>query len=67
MWIKNHKWLFLSVILGAIGGFLYYTFIGCNSSCSITSSPMISSFYGALLGGILFSDFKKKSEKQEHK
>ena len=38
--IWNKTKLFLPVILGAIGGFLYYTFVGCNGSCAITGSPV---------------------------
>jgi len=41
------------VMLGAIGGFLYYNFIGCNGSCAITSSPYISTLYGAGIGAVL--------------
>jgi hypothetical protein len=37
--------------LGAVGGFLYYYFVGCaNGSCMISSSPYVSVPYGALLG-----------------
>ncbi|MDD4293760.1 MAG: DUF6132 family protein, partial [Bacteroidales bacterium] len=40
-------------------------FIGCESgSCPITSSPLNSSIYGALLGALLLSMFKK-SKKNE--
>lgn len=58
----------IPVLLGALGGFLYYTFIGCYSgSCAITSNPLMSTFYGALIG-FVFTDFKtsiKKGEKNE--
>ena len=41
----------LYVIGGALIGFLYYRIIGCRTgACPITSSPYISSIYGALLG-----------------
>lgn len=37
--------------IGALAGFLYYYFVGCASgTCAITSSPYISTLYGALLG-----------------
>jgi hypothetical protein len=41
--------------LGALGGaaigFMYYRFVGCASgSCPITSSPYVSSIYGAVVG-----------------
>lgn len=53
---------FLGVILGMIGGYTYYFFIGCRSgSCPITSNPYSTVLYGALLGGILFYKPKKKN------
>ena len=50
--------LFLPVVLGALGGFLYYNFIGCNGSCAITGSPVNSTLYGSLIGLVL-TDWKK--------
>ena len=50
---RNKIKLFLSVVLGAFGGFLYYSFIGCNGSCAITSSPVNNALYGSLMGLIL--------------
>ena len=57
MTLKKAK-IFLPVLLGAIGGFLYYNFIGCNGSCSITGSPVNSTLYGSLIGLIL-TDWKQ--------
>jgi hypothetical protein len=45
--------LVFPVLLGAIGGFLYYNFIGCNGSCAITGNPYISTLYGAGMGAVL--------------
>jgi len=45
--------LVFPVLLGAVGGFLYYNFIGCNGSCAITGSPYISTLYGAGIGAVL--------------
>ena len=50
--------LFLPVVVGALGGFLYYNFIGCNGSCAITGSPVNSTLYGSLMGLIL-TDWKQ--------
>lgn len=50
--------LFLPVVLGALGGFLYYNSIGCNGSCAITGSPINSTLYGSLIGLIL-TDWKQ--------
>ena len=56
--IWNKIKLFLPVVLGALGGFLYYQFIGCNGSCAITGSPVNSTLYGSLMGLIL-TDWKQ--------
>lgn len=40
----------LPVVLGAVIGFSYYYFIGCNGSCPISGNPYISTLYGAGLG-----------------
>lgn len=50
----------IGIVLGAAAGFAYYYFIGCSSgSCPITSRPVNSTLYGALIGGLLFNMFKK--------
>jgi phage shock protein E len=47
---------FLGVVIGAIGGFLYYYFIGCSSgTCAITSNPYMSIIFGGLLGFFVVS------------
>lgn len=39
---------------GGVGGYLYYLLIGCASgACAITSNPLISTLYGAVLGLLL--------------
>ena len=55
--IKKITKLVLPVMLGALGGFLYYNFIGCNGSCAITSNPYNSVAYGAIVGAVL-TDWK---------
>jgi len=53
------------IVVGAILGYAYYYYIGCVSgSCPITSNPYISTFYGAVLGGILSFPSKKKKKEQ---
>jgi hypothetical protein len=54
----------IGIVVGALGGYLYYHFIGCASgSCAITSKPVNSSLYGSLLGGLLFNMFVKEERK----
>lgn len=66
--IFNQHWiLLLGVIVGTIGGYLYWHFIGCNNgTCPLTSSPINSSIAGALLGGLVFTSFPN-SKKNENK
>lgn len=48
------------MLAGAVGGYLYYYYVGCASgSCAITSSPVNSTLYGAMMGGLLVNTFKK--------
>lgn len=59
--ILQNKLIIVGVIIGAILGFLYSYFIGCSTdTCAITSKPIKSALYGALLGGLISSIFKKE-------
>lgn len=52
-------------ILGGIGGYAYYHFVGCSSgSCAITSKPVNSMLYGTFMGFLLFSSFRIGSKKE---
>ena len=63
--ILNNKWTLIGVVLGAAGGYAYYYFIGCNSgSCAITSSPINSTIYGAIMGGLLFNIIQSEINKK---
>ena len=58
-WFKNNLLLVAGTVIGGITGFLYWKCVGCASgTCAITSKPVNSSLYGALMGGLLFSIFK---------
>ena len=60
-WVLNNRLLIAGVLLGAIGGYIYWQQIGFESgTCKITSTWHNSTAYGALMGGLLFSMFKKE-------
>jgi phage shock protein E len=62
--IKKNLFIIIGTILGAIGGYLYYLFVGCESgTCAISSKPVNSTVYWALMGGLLFSIIKRENIK----
>ena len=62
--LKKYKLTVLGILLGAIFGYMYYHYVGCVSgTCNITSKPLNSTLYGAMMGGLLFNIFEKKSKK----
>jgi hypothetical protein len=62
MVIKYAKWP-IAIMLGAIAGFTYWYYVGCNSgTCAITSSPINSSIYGAVMGGLVLNMFRKETK-----
>lgn len=59
-WIRRNILYLAGAVLGAIAGYLYWQQIGCSSgSCAITSKPLNSTLYGALMGALLLGMFKK--------
>lgn len=61
--IKKYRIMILGVIIGILSGFLYWYFIGCSTgTCPLTSSPIKSTFFGAVIGGLMFSPNKNKKE-----
>lgn len=61
-YLQKYKITIVGVIIGSIGGYLYYYFVGCSSgTCAITSKPFNSTLYGAIMGGLLLNIFQKES------
>ncbi len=58
-WFLKNKLVWLGAAIGAIGGYLYYANVGCISgTCTITSSPVNSTAYFAVMGAVALSAFK---------
>jgi hypothetical protein len=59
--ISKYRLSLVGMAVGAMAGFAYYRFVGCNAgTCPITSHPLNSSAYGGLIGALLFTSFKKE-------
>jgi hypothetical protein len=66
--IIKYKLELLGLIVGSIGGWIYWYYVGCASgTCAITSSPVNSSLYGAFMGAVLLGMLKKETKKEEQK
>jgi hypothetical protein len=62
-WFSNNLLYIIGSIVGAIAGYLYWHQIGCLSgTCAITSKPLNSTLYGAVMGAILLGLFKKQNK-----
>ena len=60
LFFQKYKRDLIGITLGAMAGFLYWKFVGCsNGTCMITSKPINSSLYGALMGFFVAGIFKK--------
>jgi len=64
----KYKLIAFGAIIGAAGGYAYYYFVGCASgTCAITSNPINSTIYGAIMGALFLDLFRKRDtqNKQE--
>jgi hypothetical protein len=63
----NKNWLYLvGAGVGAIAGYIYYQQIGCSTgTCMITSKPLNSTVYFAVMGALLFGMFKKETHAKQ--
>ena len=53
MLLKRYWLPVTGILLGALGGYLYWRFVGCaTGTCPITSSPFASTVWGAAIGGL---------------
>ncbi|MCE2732846.1 MAG: hypothetical protein LW821_05715 [Flammeovirgaceae bacterium] len=56
---------FFFTLIGALAGYAYFRMWGCDGSCAITSSPVNSSVYGAVMGFLLSQVFEKEKTKEK--
>ena len=65
-WVLKNKIALTGAFLGAIVGFLYWNYVGCESgTCAITSVWYRTTIYGTimgwLLGGLVNDKFGKRN------
>lgn len=60
---SNLKWILPGLMAGAVGGFFYWKFFGCNGTCLITSSPVKSMIYFSVMGALINNMFKPQQKK----
>lgn len=61
IFFQKYKRDLTGITFGAVAGFLYWKFVGCSSgTCMITSKPINSTLYGAVMGFLVAGIFKKQ-------
>jgi len=61
LFFQKYKRDLIGITLGAVAGFLYWKFVGCSSgTCMITSKPINSTLYVAVMGFLVAGIFKKE-------
>jgi hypothetical protein len=64
-WILKNKLSLIGVLFGALAGYVYWKYVGClTGTCAITSNPIRSTIYFAVMGGLIFSFLKKQPKMQ---
>lgn len=57
--IRERKIVLIGIVLGLLGGLLYWNLFGCSSYMT-SSSPFLTSIWGAIAGGIIFDALQKE-------
>lgn len=59
MKLDKERWkrIRVGMLVGLVGGYLYYYFYGCNSAaCNISSNPVLSPIYGMAVGALIWDN-----------
>ncbi|HMN89248.1 MAG TPA: DUF6132 family protein [Saprospiraceae bacterium] len=63
--LKNYRLALVGLLLGAVAGWAYWYYVGCQSgTCTITSRPLNSTLYGAAMGALFLSLFEKEANQK---
>lgn len=63
--VSSNALLIIGLLLGAVTGYIYWKYVGCISgTCPITSVWYNTTIYGAVMGALLLSMFKKEPTKE---
>ncbi|MEN8137876.1 MAG: hypothetical protein ABFR62_05550 [Bacteroidota bacterium] len=65
--MEKERWTRIrtGIIVGAIGGYLYYYFYGCNSgACHVSSSPILSPLFGMAVGALVWDSLNPDGEER---
>ena len=66
--LSKYRLGIIGLFIGAIAGWCYWRFVGCSSgNCPITSRPLNSAVYGAVMGALALSIFKKEDQTNNQK
>jgi hypothetical protein len=68
--LNKYKWPLILAVIGGLGGFLYWRFVGCTSgTCPIKSvwywSTLWGLAFGYLLGDLVKDFLNRRKEKNE--
>ena len=64
-WILKNNMYGIGATFGAIAGFFYWKYVGClTGTCAITSNPIKSTVYFAVIGALLFGLFNKEQKEK---
>lgn len=67
-WFSNNFLYIAGALAGALAGYFYWQQVGCVSgTCAITSKPLNSTIYGAVLGALVFGLFRDLFKKSKSK